>query len=141
MSSAAQINDVNTVSATASTEDKPLDPKLIWNKDISDFFSSLDSYEPTIPVPVTQFYLSKAGVNAMDPRVAKLVSLATDKFIADIIFDAKQFSQLRQQSQRKDVKRKVNDMAETLQFQDVVKSLKTRGISVRRPNGFMNGEA
>jgi transcription initiation factor TFIID subunit 10 len=117
-----------------------LNPRYIWNEDISTFVKSLDNYSPTLPTEVSNYYLSKTGVSVQDERVLKLVSLATDKFMADIIFDAKQFSVLRQKSQRKDLKRKAQESADTLEFQDLVRSLKMRGISIRRPNGFIPGE-
>ncbi|CAM9441212.1 unnamed protein product, partial [Ectocarpus fasciculatus] len=108
--------------------------------DISTFIKSLDTYSPTLPTEVSNYYLSKSGVNVQDERILKLVSLATDKFMADIIFDAKQFSVLRQKSQRKEIKRKAVESADTLEFQDVVRSLKMRKISISRPNGFIPGE-
>lgn len=120
--------------------ERPLNPKFIWNSDISQLLKSLDEYSPTLPTEVTNYYLSKSGVQCQDSRILKLVSLATDKFMADIIFDAKQFSALRQRSMKKDVKRKATDSADTLEFQDLVRSLKMRRISISRPNGFIPGE-
>ena len=125
--------------ALVGTE-RALNPRYIWNADISTFIKSLDTYSPTLPTEVSNYYLSKSGVNVQDERILKLVSLATDKFMADIIFDAKQFSVLRQKSQRKETKRKAVESADTLEFQDVVRSLKMRKISISRPNGFIPGE-
>jgi transcription initiation factor TFIID subunit 10 len=129
-----------TIASSYDSSSTTLNQKYIWNEEFNQFFSSLDNYAPTLPIEVTYHLLGKAGVNIHDQRVNKLVSLAADKFMADIIFDAKQFSLLRQQSQRKDLKRKATESADTLQFQDVVRSLKIRGVSVGRPNGPLVGE-
>ena len=130
---------ISATSAPTGSE-RPLNPRYIWNEDISNFIQSLDSYDPTIPKEVSQYYLSKSGVNVHDERILKLVSLATDKFMADVIFDSKQYSQLRQRSQNKERKRKAVQSADTLEFQDLVCSLKLRGIKIHRPNGPIQGE-
>ena len=108
------------------------------NSDLAGFMLALDEYAPTLPEEVTQYYLSRGGMNVADPRINKLVSLAADKFMADIIFDAKQFS--FQRSQRKDLKRKAATMSETFEFEDLVRSLKTRAITIRRHHGSLPDE-
>lgn len=120
--------------------ERPLNPRYIWTEDISTFIKSLDAYAPTLPAQVSNYYLSKSGVNVQDERISKLVSLAADKFMADIIFDAKQFSVLRQKSEKKVVKKRAQESADTLEFQDLVRALKMRRISISRPNGFIPGE-
>ena len=141
MSSSSAPSSVAGVGECPSTASScALNPRYIWNSDISKFIKALDSYAPTLPTEVSGYYLSKSGVNVQDERMLKLVSLAADKFMADIVFDAKQFSVLRQSSQRKDVKRKAVESADTLEFQDLVRSLKMRRISISRPNGFIPGE-
>jgi transcription initiation factor TFIID subunit 10 len=71
---------------------------LLRNKDVNDFMVALDDYAPTLPTEVTYYYLGKGGANIHDPRAVKMVSLAADKFMADILFDARQLNLLRQQS-------------------------------------------
>merc|ERR1711939_833056 len=79
------------------------DPKLPTRKDASlkDFLSKMDDYAPIIPDAVTNYYLTKAGLPPppqTDPRLARLLALATQKFIADIAADAYQYSRIRSSS-------------------------------------------
>ncbi|PBP20754.1 transcription initiation factor IID, TAF10 subunit [Diplocarpon rosae] len=76
------------------------EPKLPTRKDASlkDFLSKMDDYAPIIPDAVTNYYLTKAGLPPppqTDPRLARLLALATQKFIADIAADAYQYSRIR----------------------------------------------
>lgn len=51
-----------------------------------------------IPEGVTNYYMTKAGLPPppqTDPRLARLLALATQKFIADIAADAYQYSRIR----------------------------------------------
>jgi transcription initiation factor TFIID subunit 10 len=51
-----------------------------------------------IPDAVTNYYLTRAGLPPpphTDPRLARLLALATQKFIADIAADAYQYSRIR----------------------------------------------
>jgi transcription initiation factor TFIID subunit 10 len=106
--------------------------KLLRNKDVNDFMVALDGYAPTLPTEVVYYYLGKGGANIHDPRAVKMVSLAADKFMADILFDARQFNLLRQQSNNPRVKRKAETDASTLQFDDLVRSLRMRGVHIHR---------
>ncbi|KAH8791912.1 transcription initiation factor IID, TAF10 subunit [Hyaloscypha bicolor E] len=76
------------------------EPKLPTRKDASlkEFLAKMDDYAPIIPDAVTNYYLTKAGLPPppqTDPRLARLLALATQKFIADIAADAYQYSRIR----------------------------------------------
>jgi len=76
------------------------EPKLPSRKDASlkEFLSKMDDYAPIIPDAVTNYYLTKAGLPPppqTDARLARLLALATQKFIADIAADAYQYSRIR----------------------------------------------
>ena len=43
----------------------------------------MDKDPPTIPEAVVRFYLNRAGFDTQDPRLLRVVSLATHKFIAE----------------------------------------------------------
>ena len=64
---------------------------------IGSFISALDEYEPTIPEQVARYYMQKSGVEGGDVRMAKLLSLAADNFLAKTIYEARQMSLLRTQ--------------------------------------------
>lgn len=95
------------------------EPKVLTRKDTSlrEFLHKIDDYAPIvssraqmqvffrvltlwrqIPDAVTHFYMTKAGLPPppqTDPRLARLLALATQKFIADIAADAYQYSRIR----------------------------------------------
>lgn len=91
------------------------EPRIPHKKDASlrDFLSKTDDYTPLIPDAVTDYYLTLAGLppppntsttsssststiaGGTDRRLARLLALATQKFIADIAADAYQYSRIR----------------------------------------------
>ncbi|KAK5651953.1 hypothetical protein OQA88_11495 [Cercophora sp. LCS_1] len=84
---------------TAPTPALP-DGKLPTRKDASlkEFLSKMDDYAPIIPDAVTGYYMTRAGLPPppqTDQRLARLLALATQKFIADIAADAYQYSRIR----------------------------------------------
>ncbi|KAG6024564.1 hypothetical protein E4U19_003651 [Claviceps sp. Clav32 group G5] len=81
----------------------PQDPKLPARKDTSlrELLNKIDDYAPIIPDAVTNYYMTKAGLPPpplTDPRLARLLALATQKFIADIAADSYQYSRIRASS-------------------------------------------
>lgn len=53
---------------------------------------------PQIPEAVTNYYMTKAGLPPpphTDPRLARLIALAVQKFVADVAADAYQYSRIR----------------------------------------------
>lgn len=77
-----------------------LEPRIPQKKDTSlrEFLGKMDDYAPLIPDAVTDYYLTLAGLPPppeTDRRLARLLALATQKFIADIASDAYQYSRIR----------------------------------------------
>ncbi|KAL6706739.1 hypothetical protein ACN47E_005075 [Coniothyrium glycines] len=65
---------------------------------LREFLSKMDEYAPIIPDAVTNYYLTRAGLPPpphTSPHLARLLALATQKFIGDIAADAYQFSRIR----------------------------------------------
>lgn len=93
--------------ATANAETNGLnnmpvvvEPRIPQKKDTSlrEFMGKMDDYTPLIPDAVTDYYLTLAGLPPppeTDRRLARLLALATQKFIADIAADAYQYSRIR----------------------------------------------
>ncbi|KAI9670429.1 MAG: hypothetical protein M1829_004752 [Trizodia sp. TS-e1964] len=78
----------------------PPDSRLPTKKDatLREFLGKMDEYAPIIPDAVTNYYLTKAGLPPppqTSMQLARLLALATQKFIADIAADAYQYSRIR----------------------------------------------
>ncbi|KAI0381546.1 transcription initiation factor IID, TAF10 subunit [Hypomontagnella monticulosa] len=78
----------------------PMEPKMPTRKDTSlkEFLTKMDDYAPIIPDAVTNYYMAKAGLPPpphTDPRLARLIALAVQKFVADIAADSYQYSRIR----------------------------------------------
>lgn len=64
------------------------------------FMSQLEDVSPTIPDAVTEYFMRKSGLQTSDTRVVRLISLATQKFISDIVVDAASQARLKGQGGR-----------------------------------------
>ncbi|KAI9828126.1 MAG: hypothetical protein M1832_003653 [Thelocarpon impressellum] len=76
------------------------EPRVPSKKDstLREFLGKMDEYAPVIPDAVTNYYLTKAGLPPppqTSPHLARLLALATQKFVADIAADAYQYSRIR----------------------------------------------
>lgn len=99
-----------------------------------DFLQYLEDYKPSIPDPVTAHYMNSAGFAANDPRVLRLVSIASQKFIADIANDALQHCKMR--TALNQTKKGTKDKKYTLTFEDLSPVLADYGIDIKKPQYF-----
>ncbi|KAK7549387.1 transcription initiation factor TFIID 23-30kDa subunit-domain-containing protein [Phyllosticta citricarpa] len=105
-------NDMDTSGGANATNSAPGAPdgmsgpppaaelRIPTKKDASlrEFLGKMDDYAPIIPDAVTNYYLTLAGLPPppeTPPQLARLLALATQKFIADIAADAYQYSRIR----------------------------------------------
>jgi transcription initiation factor TFIID subunit 10 len=108
----------------------PKKNKFLWSEDLNDFLAAVDAYTPTVPDAVSTYYLEKSGLAVKDSRIPKLVSLAADKLLSEIIHEAKQVSILRQQAVKSQKRRA--EMDETLELTDLETSLAQYRILLKR---------
>ncbi|CAK7270980.1 hypothetical protein SEPCBS57363_004383 [Sporothrix epigloea] len=98
---APTLGAVDDASGPYPSQPSALDARALTTpKDISlkDFLNKMDDYAPIIPDAVTNYYMTKAGLPPppqTDQRLARLLALATQKFVADIAADAYQYSRVR----------------------------------------------
>lgn len=100
----APLSPTTAAQATVPQQESELavviEPRIPQKKDTSlrEFLGKMDDYAPLIPDAVTDYYLTLAGLPPppeTDRRLARLLALATQKFIADIASDAYQYSRIR----------------------------------------------
>ncbi|KAL8731204.1 MAG: hypothetical protein Q9166_003612 [cf. Caloplaca sp. 2 TL-2023] len=93
-------NDDPAQNGEGEGEDGEIEAKLPMQKDITlqEFLGKMDDYAPIIPDAVTAHHLTLAGLPPPPQTplpLARLLALATQKFIADIAADAYQYSRMR----------------------------------------------
>ncbi len=120
------LSDDNLVRIDSINKDKAM-----WSTELNDFLVSLDSYSPSIPEAVVKYYMEKAGGCIKDERIIKLVALATDKFLSETIYDAKQNAALKS-SQAKNKKRNAVEMQELFDIDDLEKALALKQIHIKK---------
>ncbi|ESN94160.1 hypothetical protein HELRODRAFT_69115 [Helobdella robusta] len=97
---------------------------------ITNFVMQLDETPTIIPDVVTSSFLNSAGFEASDPRLVKLVSLAGQKFIAEIVNDALQHCRVKSSGQNK---KQSKDKKLTLTMEDLSPALADHGIHAVKP--------
>ncbi|XP_075898244.1 transcription initiation factor TFIID subunit 10 [Nelusetta ayraudi] len=102
---------------------------------LADFLMQLEEYTPTIPDAVTGYYLNRAGFEASDPRIIRLISLASQKFISDIANDALQYCKMKGTASGSS-RSKTKDKKYTLTMEDLSPALTEYGINVKKPYYF-----
>ncbi|KAH3664401.1 hypothetical protein WICMUC_005786 [Wickerhamomyces mucosus] len=94
-------------SENVETKSKPKLPSIVIpelpeftkkDKTIHEILEMMEDYYPIIPDSVTDYYLSKNGLDCDDVRIKRILALATQKFINDIATDAYEYSRIRSQS-------------------------------------------
>ncbi|XP_034472959.1 transcription initiation factor TFIID subunit 10b [Drosophila innubila] len=101
---------------------------------LSDFMLQLEDYTPLLPDAVTSHYLNMGGFHSDDKRIVRLISIATQKFMSDIIDDALQHSKARTHMQNASTPggSKAKDRKFTLTMEDLQPALADYGINVRK---------
>ncbi|KAM3871611.1 transcription initiation factor TFIID subunit 10 [Diretmus argenteus] len=153
---AASVSSIPSVTSHASTSAAMVTPSVdtvsngvyvpggIANGDVkpaipttplADFLMQLEDYTPTIPDAVTGYYLNRAGFEASDPRIIRLISLASQKFISDIANDALQYCKMKGTASGSS-RNKTKDKKYTLTMEDLSPALSEYGVNVKKPHYF-----
>ncbi|GAA6106148.1 transcription initiation factor TFIID subunit 10 isoform X2 [Tachysurus ichikawai] len=108
---------------------------IISSTPLADFLMQLEDYTPTIPDAVTGYYLNRAGFEASDPRIIRLISLAAQKFVSDIANDALQHCKMKGTASGSS-RSKTKDKKYTLTMEDLSPAMSEYGINVKKPYYF-----
>ncbi|XP_038167633.1 transcription initiation factor TFIID subunit 10-like [Arvicola amphibius] len=127
----AMSNGVYALPRAANVEVKP----VVSSTPLVDFLMQLEDYTPTIQDAVTGFYLNRAGFEASDPRIVRLISLAAQKFISDIANDVLQHCKMKGTASGSS-RSKSKDRIYTLTMEDLTPALSEYGINVKKPHYF-----
>jgi len=124
-------NTANSSLAQASeSASLPSKPTL----SLVDFLNQLEDYTPAIPDAVTVHYLNTSGFETTDPRIVRLISIAAQKFISEVVNDALQHCKMRGASGQ--TKKTTKDKKYTLTMEDLSPALSDYGINVKKPPYF-----
>ncbi|KAL4678687.1 hypothetical protein H8957_007845 [Semnopithecus entellus] len=127
----AMSNGIYVLPSAANGDVKP----VVSSTPLVDFLMQLEDYTPTIPDAVTGYYLNRAGFEASDPRIIRLISLAAQKFISDIANDALQHCKMKGTASGSS-RSKSKDRKYTLTMEDLTPALSEYGINVKKPHYF-----
>lgn len=125
-------NGVYVPTGIANGDVKP----VLSTTPLADFLMQLEDYTPTIPDAVTGYYLNRAGFEASDPRIIRLISLASQKFISDIANDALQHCKMKGTASGSS-RNKTKDKKYTLTMEDLTPAMAEYGINVKKPHYFI----
>ncbi|XP_028266521.1 LOW QUALITY PROTEIN: transcription initiation factor TFIID subunit 10 [Parambassis ranga] len=135
---------VVTPSSDASVANGVYVPAGITNGDVkpavtatplADFLMQLEEYTPTIPDAVTGYYLNRAGFEASDPRIIRLISLLLRSLSQTIANDALQYCKMKGTASGSS-RSKTKDKKYTLTMEDLTPALSEYGVNVKKPYYF-----
>ncbi|XP_064642412.1 transcription initiation factor TFIID subunit 10-like [Lineus longissimus] len=127
-------NDHDAMDTSSSSTNAHMNQDVKPGVSLCDFTLQLEDYTPTIPDSVSAYYMSKAGFEANDPRIVRLISLAAQKFISDVANDALQHCKMRGAGQSS--KKQGKDKKYTLTMEDLTPALAEYGINVKKPHYY-----
>lgn len=104
-----------------------LGPKLTKNN----ILEEIKDFDSSIPDPVVHHFLNYAGMQTSDQRVIRLIAIAAQKFIHDIVSDSLQHCKLRGAQGKKTKEKKL-----TLGIEDLAAALEEYGIEIKRQQYF-----
>ena len=98
---------------------------------VEKFLQAMGEYQPPIPDAAVAHILAESGLSTSDTRVSRILNVACQKFISEVLQDCANAARQRVKSEsNSDSKRQALD----LQMSDLKASLKNKGICIDRPD-------
>jgi len=105
---------------------------------LEDLLERVEDYNSVIPDSVTSSILQGVGVDNQNSEVTRLISLAAQKFISDISYEALQHCKMRGGGKEQKSKSSGRDRKYAMSSEDVVVALSDQGLTVKKPPYFAN---
>lgn len=105
---------------------------------VEDLLDKVETYNSVIPDAVTKNILESSGINNCSPDVTRLISLAAQKFISDISYEALQHCKMRGGGKDQKSKSSGRDRKYAMSNEDVIVALADQGVSIRKPPYYAN---
>lgn len=105
---------------------------------VEDLLDKVETYNSVIPDAVTKNILESSGVSNCSPDVTRLISLAAQKFISDISYEALQHCKMRGGGKDQKSKSSGRDRKYAMTNEDVIVALADQGVSIRKPPYYAN---
>lgn len=99
-----------------------------------DFLQYMENYKPSVPDSITSHFMQSNGFETNDPRILRLISIASQKFIADIANDSLQHCKMRTALNQN--KKPTKDKRYSFTFEDLNPVLTEYGINIKKPQYF-----
>ena len=107
-------------------------------EDLEEILGKVENYKSTIPDNVTETILQSSGLNNCSPEVTRLISLAAQKFISDISYEALQHCKMRGGGKDQKSKSSGKDRKYAMTTEDLVVALSDQGVTVKKPPYYAN---
>ncbi|EFN56271.1 hypothetical protein CHLNCDRAFT_145129 [Chlorella variabilis] len=103
---------------------------------LKELLAELEDYAPTVPDQVTQHALRQSGYDCKDVRTVRMISVAAQRFVAQVLEEAYNAHKLRQMAPAAKLKEAgydPKDKRELLTVEDLLKALEEYGVKAGRP--------
>lgn len=101
--------------------------------DLMELITSLDEFQPTVPEELVQHFAKECGCEFEDPKLLRLLCLATQKFVNGVLMEALQVARMRDSipfNRLKELGYNPRDKRRVLTLDDLVKALRECGVMV-----------
>ncbi|KAL4448144.1 hypothetical protein ABPG75_005363 [Micractinium tetrahymenae] len=102
---------------------------------LKELLDELEDYAPAVPDELTQHALRQSGYDCKDVRTVRLISVAAQRFLAQVLEEAHNVHKLRQMAPAAKLKEAgydPKDKRELLTTEDLVKACEEYGVKVAR---------